>query len=132
MTRIATAYALAMSGFLLAADLGWLGSVADYINTRPPIDKALHFLMYGLLALLVNAAMIGQRRWPPLRAFTVGTIVVLIAATIEEASNMVVMHRSWSLGDLAANYLGIICLGSLPLWRIAARADGCQIETTPR
>ena len=42
---------------------------------------------------------------------------MLIVATAEEYSNLFVPRRDWSLGDLTANYLGVACLGLLPLWR---------------
>ena len=115
MKPIAIAYALALFGFILAADFGLLRDAGDFVNRHPPLDKILHFMMYGVLALLVNWALMVQG-WSRLRAFTLGTIVLIAVSTVEEYSNCWVTMRSCSLGDLAANYLGILWLGSLPVW----------------
>jgi polysaccharide biosynthesis protein VpsQ len=119
MTRIAVCYGLVFAGLLLLADVGLLDSVAAYIHEFPALDKVIHFVMYGVLALLVNAALASHSGWSLFRAVATGSLVLLIGSTLEEWSNILTMSRSWSLGDLAANYLGIICVGVLPpvLWQ---------------
>ena len=42
-------------------------------------------------------------------------MLVLTVATVEELSNLLVACRTWSPADLAANYLGVLCLGILPI-----------------
>ena len=120
MKRIAIVYAVSLFGFILATDLGFFREAANYVNDHPPLDKAVHFTMYGMLALLLNSALLLSGR-PPIRAFAIGSIVVMAVSTIEEYSNFWIVSRSWSLGDLAANYLGILWLGSLPLWCLQRR-----------
>jgi VanZ family protein len=115
MTRLALSYAAGFAVVLLLADFGALRPLAEFVNAHPPADKAVHFLMYGCLALLVNAALAAQPHWSLVRAVVAGSIVALIASTVEEYSNAFMTSRSWSLGDLAANYLGILCAGILPL-----------------
>ena len=82
----------------------------------------------GLLALVANLALAESTRRSLVRAVVTGCILVLVASTVEEYSNRYSPHRDWSLGDLAANYLGVLCLGMLPLWTLrrgglAAPAD---------
>jgi VanZ family protein len=115
MTRLALSYAAGFAVVLLLADFGVLRPCAEFVNAHPPADKVVHFLMYGCLALLVNAALAAQLHWSLARAVVAGSIFALIAATIEEYSNAFMTSRSWSLGDLAANYLGILFAGILPL-----------------
>ena len=114
MKRIAIAYALALFGFVVAADLGVFRDAGEFVNQHPPLDKILHFAMYGVLALLLNWALM-LNGWPRLRAFALGTFVLILVSTVEEYSNEWVTMRTWSLGDLAANYLGILWLGGLPI-----------------
>ena len=114
MIRLALIYFLAIVGFLLLVDFGFLPNIGNPENSLPFVDKVGHFLMCGILALLVNAALIRQNRWSLLRALTIGTLIVLIGSTLEEYSNLLTIHRRWSWGDLAANYLGVLCLGVLP------------------
>ena len=60
-------------------------------------------------------ASYGKR--PLVRAIVLGSIFALTVSTVDEYSNRYLPLRDWSLGDLAANYLGVLCLGVLPLWK---------------
>ena len=119
MTRLAAAYVLGLVSFVLLVDLGLFREIGPFVNKYPALDKLIHFLMYGLLALLANGALVSQGRWSLVPAIATCTFVVMLGSTVEEFSNLLVPHRRWSLGDLAANYLGILCLGVLPFiaWR---------------
>jgi VanZ family protein len=96
-------------------DFGGLHAVALYVNQLPAVDKAIHFCMFGLLALLANATLLRRPKWRTVGAIATGSIFAIIVSTVEEWSNLFVAYRTWSLSDLAANYLGILCLGTLPL-----------------
>lgn len=115
MIRITLAYALGLTAFLLMVDFGGLHDVALYVNHLAPLDKVIHFCMFGLLALLANASLVRRPRWRMVGAIATGSIFVLIVSTLEEYSNLFVACRTWSLADLAANYLGVVCLGILPM-----------------
>jgi VanZ family protein len=128
ITRLALGYASVLVVFLLLADIGTLRPAGRWVNAHPPLDKLIHFLMYGGLALLVNAALAQRTRWSLVRAIATGSIVVAIASTVEEYSNLLTIARGWSLGDIAANYLGIICLGILPLVGSASQRSASQSE----
>ena len=132
MIRIALLYAIAMAALVCAADAGWLLRLADFVHDWPHLDKVIHFTLYGVLALLANLAILGTGRWSALRSIVTGSVLVLIVATVEEYSNQFVAIRDYSLGDLAANYLGILVVGVLPLVprlivsRRVARAEAAQ------
>ena len=115
MIRIALLYGFAMAALIGAADAGWLTRLSDVVQEWPHLDKVLHFTLYGVLALLANLAVLGTGRWSPLRSIVTGSVLVLIVATAEEYSNQFIDVRDYSLGDLAANYLGILVVGVLPL-----------------
>jgi VanZ family protein len=117
MTRIALAYAALFAVAVVAADAGWLPRFAEWLHDLPFADKAVHFVMFGTLALMANLALASRGNRSLLRAIVIGSIIVLIVATAEEYSNRYLIMRDWSLGDLAANYLGVACLGMLPLWQ---------------
>lgn len=115
MTMLAVCYACALLTLLVSADFGGLRPIHDYVNAYGELDKVIHFLMYGGLALVVNSALVRRSRGVGVRTIATGTIIVLFAATIEEFSNKLVPCRGWSLGDLTANYMGILLLGVVPV-----------------
>lgn len=78
-------------------------------------DKLLHFLLVGLLAFLVNLSLQAKlihwkKFWIPL-----GTLTLLVAATVEEFSQMFFVHRTFDMLDLVCNICGILLLGWLAL-----------------
>jgi VanZ family protein len=81
------------------------------LHDLPHGDKVLHFLLFGGLALVANLALAFHRPRSFARAIVMGSILVMIVATAEEYSNQYLVRRDWSLGDLTANYLGVVCLG---------------------
>jgi VanZ family protein len=115
MNFVTLAYAVGMAALLLMVDFGALRDLALYVNHTFLLDKAIHFAMYGFLALLANASLLHRSQSRAFGAIATGSILVLIVSTLEECSNAFVAFRTCSLADLAANYLGIVCLGILPL-----------------
>ena len=100
-----------------AADANWVPRFAQNFHDLPYGDKVIHFTLFGFLALAANLALASQKPQSLARAVALGTILVLAIATAEEYSNVFVPSRDWSIGDLTANYLGVACIGLLPLWR---------------
>ena len=122
MTRLVLLYALLLLAVVWAADTGHLPIFAERIHRLPYVDKVVHFLMFGLLALGVNLSLAERHSWSLVRTIVTGGIFVAIVASLDETSNLVVTNRNWSLGDLAANYAGVLCVGIVPLlgWRSKA------------
>jgi polysaccharide biosynthesis protein VpsQ len=119
MLRITLLYALFILAVVLLADSGHLPRAAQSIHDLPHADKVIHFSIFGTLALCLNLALASRRRWSLTRAIVTGSILVAAASTLDETTNLLVAYRSWSLGDLTANYLGVVCLGVVPMlgWR---------------
>jgi VanZ family protein len=118
MTRITLLYAAALATILVLADARLLPAFVAHINELPVVDKVIHFSMFGILALLVNLSLVRRGKWPLAGAIITGGMIVAVLATAEELSNLLVTAREYSLGDLTANYLGVLCVGVLPLWTL--------------
>jgi VanZ family protein len=120
MTRVAIVYAGGILVFLLLADVGLLNPIIERLAGYRHLDKVIHFLMYGSLALVVNIALASRPNWSLARAIATGSMIVLVASTVEEYSNLLVPQRGWSAADLVANVSGIAVLGILPCIGYAA------------
>jgi VanZ family protein len=99
---------------IVLADLGKLETL--FLTQIPYADKAGHFILYGILALLVNLSLF---RAFPLRSRTwlvlfSGLILALLIG-IEEFSQQYFSNRTFSLSDLTASYLGVFFFSWLAL-----------------
>lgn len=108
---------------VILADLGKLG-VLSPVNSIPYGDKAGHFLLYGILALLLNLTFIRSRpdsnpNWIVLR---IAWILALLVG-LEEVSQQFFASRTFSLIDLGASYLGVFVFSWLAL-RIKTEGRG--------
>ena len=133
MIRIALVYVALLMAIIFSADAGWLPRFVERLHDLPLGDKALHFLLFGGLALVANLALASRGRRSLARAIVIGSILVLIVSTAEEYSNKFLPRRDWSLGDLTANYLGVVCLGALPLWpsKLSSRPPSARPNDSP-
>ena len=93
---------------IILADLGKLG-ILGVINQIPYGDKAGHFILYGILTLLLNLTFIRAlpNRSPKLLVATIGLILILIIG-VEEYSQQFFPKRTYDLVDLTFSYLGVI------------------------
>jgi VanZ family protein len=98
---------------VLASVMATLG-VFPPVIFRAPFDKVGHLFAYGLLAFL-GVGFFGSARARPVVVF------LLLAATLEELSQLALPHRTFDLGDLAMNVAGICLFGALSAARISAR-----------
>ncbi len=103
----ALGFGVVIVGIIVLADtrhLGFLGRLYDF----PYGDKVGHFLLFGLLSLLVNLAAL--ERWRKSEAWHVVLGVSLLMAMLiglEEFSQRFVPARTSSIWDLTASYLGV-------------------------
>jgi VanZ family protein len=82
---------------------------------RAPLDKLGHLGAYGLLAFLGVAFFGPARRWRV-------TVVLLLVSTLDEFSQRAFPTRTFDLGDLTMNVVGIVALGTLAARVLAPRA----------
>ena len=101
-------FALFIILIIVLADLGRLGILA-FLNRIPFGDKAGHFLLYGILVLLINLSLFralpSQSR---IRITLISGIVLTVLIGLEEFSQQFFARRSFDLVDLTFSYLGVI------------------------
>jgi VanZ family protein len=119
MKWLAILFSLLIILIIVLADMGALPHFLQVWNDLPYGDKAGHFILYGILTLLVDLALFRSRpnRSRELLTVTSGLILALLIG-LEEFSQQYFADRTFSLMDLAASYLGVIFFSWLAL-RIA-------------
>jgi polysaccharide biosynthesis protein VpsQ len=125
MRRWAILGGLAILLIVILADtrrLGFIGAIYDF----PYGDKVGHFLLFGLLSLVVNLAVFEARPQAEKVRLAWGTSIVLaLMIGAEEVSQRWIPSRTFSLLDLAASYLGVTvfaCMAVLMQKRLNSRA----------
>lgn len=100
---------------IVLADLGKLDSVA-FIHRIPYGDKAGHFILYGILTLLLEVTLIRSlpHRSPGLVILSVGLLLALLIG-LEEFSQQYFSKRTFDLVDLWFSYLGVILFSLIAL-----------------
>lgn len=124
---LAILFGLVIVAIIVLADLGKLGYIR-FLYDFPYGDKVGHFILYGILTLLIDLALfyssarrisstlLPSRKW---FAVKVGLILALVI-TVEEFSQQYFSNRTFDLIDLFASYLGVIVFSWLAL-KIAGR-----------
>jgi VanZ family protein len=100
---------------IVLADTGNLGIVYQ-ITRLPYADKAGHFILYGILALLINLTLF--RSFPfqsPKRVAVISGLTLALLIGLEEFSQQYFANRTFSLSDLTASYLGLISFSWLAI-----------------
>lgn len=94
---------------IVLADAGLLAQYVGFVYEVPWGDKAGHFILYGILALLLNLALFGALpdRSPSRLAVTCGLILSLLIG-VEEFSQQFFANRTFDLIDLTFSYLGVL------------------------
>ena len=90
-------------------------SVFGLLHGIPHIDKAGHFFLYGLLTYLLSFAL--KHRSLQLMAIRIplAPVIMLIATFMEECSQISQEFRTFSLLDMLANAIGIVCFSILAI-----------------
>ncbi len=105
------AFSLFLAAVVYAADSRIAEPLFEAVKSAPLGDKLCHFLFTAVLTALANRAFPA----PAVRARTripVATLVVALVVVVEELSQQYFPSRTFSLGDLTADALGI-ALGTL-------------------
>ena len=108
------AAALVVGGITAAADLGGLTSISKWVHALPLGDKLVHALAMGGLCGLADRAFPSRPLRRPCGWLRVTPLVVTLLVVGEEVSQWWIPGRSFDVGDLVADLLGIgLALG----WR---------------
>ena len=108
MKTLAVLFTLFIVLVIVLANRGQLG-ILGWLNRIPFGDKAGHFILYGILTLLVDLALFRSLRHSSRRllALRVALILALLIG-LEEFSQQYFPNRSFDLVDLTFSYLGVI------------------------
>jgi VanZ family protein len=107
MKWLAALFGLFILLIIVLADRGQLG-ILGWLNRIPFGDKLGHFVLYGILTLLLDLAFF--RSLPHLSRRLLNLRIALILAFLiglEELSQLYFPNRSFDLVDLAFSYLGV-------------------------
>jgi polysaccharide biosynthesis protein VpsQ len=115
MTKWAVFFGLFILVVIVLADtgrLGFLHAVYDF----PLGDKLGHFLLYGLLTLVIILSVFEARPGADKSRLAVLTSLILaVLIGLEEFSQKWFPTRNFDLLDLTASYLGVACFAWLAL-----------------
>ncbi|MEW6287861.1 MAG: VanZ family protein [Chloroflexota bacterium] len=115
MKYLAGLFALFVAAVIVLADGGRLG-ILRFVNGIPFGDKLGHFLLFGLLTLLLDLTLFRSRPDlnPNLTALRVALTLALIIG-LEEFSQRYFSSRSFDLVDLTFSYLGVVVFSWMSL-----------------
>jgi polysaccharide biosynthesis protein VpsQ len=105
-------------GIIVANDLGQIQGMINSINSVPFGDKLGHTIFIGTLAYLLNYALVDRLVSIDQYKILLGCIIIAVAMTAEEFSQIWIPSRTFDFLDLAANYFGIAIAGWLRLRKI--------------
>jgi polysaccharide biosynthesis protein VpsQ len=108
MKWVSGLFALFIILIIVMADAGVLAQHLGFLYAYPYGDKAGHFVLYGILALLINLTLFRSRpdQRPRLLAVKCGLILALLIG-LEEFSQQWFANRTFDLIDLTFSYLGL-------------------------
>jgi VanZ family protein len=109
MKWLAIIFTLFIVLIIILADVGILNHYVGFIYEVPWGDKAGHFILYGILALLINLALF--RLYPNQSRIQVAArcgLILAILIGLEEFSQKYDAYRTFDLVDLTFSYLGVL------------------------
>jgi len=99
--------------FIFILFIIFLADTADHnfafrlIGHIPYGDKVMHGVLYGVMALLLNYGL-NFKSYKFIFNLQWGAMAVLFFATIEEITQYWLPSRTFDLGDLLADFIGVI------------------------
>ncbi|MBI3175472.1 MAG: VanZ family protein [Chloroflexi bacterium] len=118
MTKwLAIAFSIFIVIVIILADMGTLPGLIRSLYDFPNGDKLGHFILYGILSLLLNLAFTLRPGLNLLR--TILTVSLTLAALIglEEWSQSLFGSRTMDIVDLLASYAGV-AVAALTAWQV--------------
>lgn len=125
-------HALLLISMIGLADAGQAQHYWPFMYRIPAGDKVGHFIMFGLLAFLANAAMNGTRIRFGAAAILKGSLIVAVPTVLEEFSQIFIRCRTFDLLDLTADAVGITLGGWLAVLLLRQLANWELARATAR
>jgi VanZ family protein len=109
MKWLAILFTLFILLVIVLADAGILAHYVGFIYEFPLGDKAGHFILYGILTLLLDLALFRARpNEDRMRLVLQCGLVLALLIGLEEFSQQYFSSRSFDLVDLTFSYLGVV------------------------
>lgn len=102
-------FAAAFVSMIVVANRGEGERIWGFLRSIPSGDKLGHLGLVGALSLLLNLALDRRRASGSGNGIMLGSLVLLVIMTLEEASQAFVPCRSFDLVDGLANLVGVFC-----------------------
>jgi VanZ family protein len=115
MKWFAILFAITIVILIVLADTGRLG-ILRIVYWIPYGDKFGHFILFGILTLLVDLALL--RSAPsrsPLFVVVLSGVVLAILIGLEEVSQLYISKRTFSIFDLGFGYAGVLVFSWIAL-----------------
>ncbi len=93
--------------FIFLADSGQAGWLRDIARQLPYGDKFGHFILFGLLTLLLNIALRFSHWRVGFINIQKGSVYVLVFALVEELSQYYFPSRTVDIDDVIADLIGV-------------------------
>ena len=104
---LAISFLLFICWTILQVDLGQGTVLSKYVRHLPFGDKIGHFLLYGILAFLVNLALNNRTTKIFSYQLLLGATLVLTFAILEEFTQIMLSTRDFDLWDIACDLGGV-------------------------
>ena len=115
MKWITILFALFIILIIVLADNGRLG-ILKLVNQIPYGDKVGHFILYGILTLLIDLTLFRSLPFQsPGRVAVISGLILALLIGVEELSQQFFASRTVSFEDLFAGYLGVLFFSWLAL-----------------
>lgn len=101
-------FSLLIVAIVVSANIGLLPSLLGPVYLFPSLDKAGHFLLFGILSFLLNkSALTLLPKQAPARLILTMSLSLAILIGLEEWSQSLFPSRTMSLSDLLASFAGV-------------------------
>ena len=94
--------------------------LTSFVNQIPGRDKTAHFVVMGLFGALVTLTVRDRRARIGSFTVPVGIPLVIVLVTLEEVSQVWLVHRRFAFEDLLSSYAGIAAFCA-PAWLAVSR-----------
>lgn len=122
MTKwLAFAFSIFIIIVVILADMGSLPGLIRGLYGFPNGDKLGHFILYGILSLLLNLAFTLRPGLNLSRTILTVSLVLALLIGLEEWSQSLFGSRTMDIVDLLASYAGVT-MAAFVVWRIRKRA----------
>lgn len=109
-------YVALIIGVIVLVDQGDYQYLLRWVYQIPFADKVGHFFLVGFLAMLANLWWECARWQVGAVTLLKGSVIVATIMTLEEFSQYFIKTRTFDLGDLSCDYVGIIVFSYVALW----------------